>query len=176
MIPPSIAAFASRIGLTGLAIAILVALLAVQTIRLEGFKLWPISIEGARTKAERLESELLGVIQAQKKAGEAQRAVNDAKQQDYRDDAKESEHDKKITDIAVRDAVSRYADAHRVRPSGGSCPSSGAGSPAESGGAGLDQGVPPDSGVFVSEPDLRKLSDATGYAVACRRLVLDLAD
>jgi hypothetical protein len=46
-----LAAFASRIGLTGLAIAVLLALLAVQTVRLEGFKVWPLSVEGAITKA-----------------------------------------------------------------------------------------------------------------------------
>ena len=38
MIPPRLAAFASRVGLTGLVIAVLCALLAVQTIRLEGFR------------------------------------------------------------------------------------------------------------------------------------------
>jgi hypothetical protein len=46
-----LAAFASRIGLTGLTIAVLLALLAVQTVRLEGFKVWPLSVEGAITKA-----------------------------------------------------------------------------------------------------------------------------
>jgi hypothetical protein len=52
LIPPRLAAFASRIGLTGLAIAILIALLAVQTIRLEGFKIWPIKVTGALERAE----------------------------------------------------------------------------------------------------------------------------
>jgi hypothetical protein len=55
-----LAAFASRIGLTGLAIAVLVSLLAVQTARIEGFKVWPLSIEGWKPKAERFENAAKG--------------------------------------------------------------------------------------------------------------------
>ena len=41
-----LAAFAARIGLTGLVVVLLCAALVVQTVRLEGFHIWPVSVTG----------------------------------------------------------------------------------------------------------------------------------
>lgn len=42
----------ARIGISGLAIALLALLLAVQTIRIEGFKIWPISVDGLKKERD----------------------------------------------------------------------------------------------------------------------------
>lgn len=56
MTPPSVTLRGIWAALIALAFAIVLVLLAVQTIRLEGFKLWPLSIEGWKSKAERYEN------------------------------------------------------------------------------------------------------------------------
>ena len=51
------AGFAGRIGLTGLVIVILGAALVVQTVRLEGFRVWPVSVTGWVKIAQMRENE-----------------------------------------------------------------------------------------------------------------------
>lgn len=53
MIPPKLQAFGARLISSGILVAALFALLAVQTVRLEGLKIWPLKIEGYIAKAER---------------------------------------------------------------------------------------------------------------------------
>lgn len=48
--------FAARIGVTGAIIAALCLALLAQTVRIEGFKIWPLSIEGWKAKAHRFEA------------------------------------------------------------------------------------------------------------------------
>ena len=57
LIPPTITLKGIWAALIALAFAIVLALLAVQTARIEGFKIWPLSIEGWKPKAERMERE-----------------------------------------------------------------------------------------------------------------------
>lgn len=137
--------------------------------------LGPLHFEGWKPKAERLERERNIVIAAQKLAAEKQKAVNDAKQKDYDNAAEDSEDTKPLIDAAVDAAVAEYARTHRVR-AGGSCPSSGTVTPAESGNPGVAESVPADSGVFVSDATLQALSGASSYAVACHNWAISVAD
>jgi hypothetical protein len=125
----------------------------------------PLAIERGET--------IKGFVKAQEQAGKAQQAVNDTEQNRLDTITEGSENAKALTDTAVRAAVADYARTHRV-PEGASCPSSSAVAAAPGESAGVDQGVPADSQLLVSEPDLHALSEATGYAVRCRALVLDI--
>lgn len=51
--PPFIATLFARVGITGIIIAVFAALLVVQTVRLEGFKIWPLKYTGAIERAEK---------------------------------------------------------------------------------------------------------------------------
>ena len=51
--PPFLATLFARVGITGLIIAVFAALLVVQTVRLEGFKIWPLKYTGAIERAEK---------------------------------------------------------------------------------------------------------------------------
>lgn len=133
-----------------------------------------VTLEGWRPWGLRMERERNALIDAQKAAGKAQQTVNDAQQTKYDNAAKGSEDEKKLTDVAVRDAVAEYIRDRRV-PAGGSCPSRNPDPAAESGVAGVDQGLPPIGDISISEPDLRALSEASSYAVACRAFVIEVA-
>lgn len=78
-LPPRLAAFAARVSLSGIAIAILAALLAVQTIRLEGFKVWPVSLAGWKPRAIAAET----ALDAAKAAYARQSAKQDTIAADY---------------------------------------------------------------------------------------------
>lgn len=56
MIPASVTLKGIYAALIALALAVLLALLAVQTIRIEGLKIWPLEIEGLKAKVERHEA------------------------------------------------------------------------------------------------------------------------
>lgn len=110
-----LSALASRISLTGLAIAILAALLAVQTVRLEGFKLWPLAIEGARPTAARLALDLQNVRQAQGIALERAQAAKLKAETDYRTLAERIDTHAEQQEGAAMAAADRYIAANRVR-------------------------------------------------------------
>lgn len=178
MIPPRVAAFASRIGLTGLAIAILVLLLAVQTVRLEGFKIWPFSIEGTRPKAERLEADLKAVMLAQGAAEREHLAAKKATEQTYRDVAE------RIDDVATEARAGALADAdrfiaaNRVRPAAAGCPASQAAPATRDRGARDREAVPAapvmDGAVAVPAEDVRICTVNTLQAEAGRAWALEL--
>lgn len=56
-IPQGVTAFVARLSLSGIALAIMAVLLAVQTARVEGLSIWPVKVEGWKPKAERLLAE-----------------------------------------------------------------------------------------------------------------------
>ena len=55
-LPATLLTLARRFNITAVSIVILGILLAVQTIRIEGFRVWPIEIEGLKAKVERHEA------------------------------------------------------------------------------------------------------------------------
>lgn len=173
-----LAAFASRIGLTGLAIAILAALLAVQTVRLEGFRLWPLSIEGARPKVERLQRDLDNVKAAQVVARERAEAAKLKVEQEYRqlagriDDEAEDAREGALAD------AERFIAASRVRCEAAGGRGSGAVAAAGDQGAGRGEAVPGsaelDGAVAVSADDVRACTLNTIQANAARDWALGL--
>ncbi len=179
--PPKIAAFASRIGLTGLATAILVALLAVQTIRLEGFKVWPINIEGARPKAERLQHTIDEIAAAQKQAAEAARRAKERAEADYRELAERIDNDAERARVGQMDAAERFIAANSVR-----CPAyrgDGGGTVAPAGDSGSQGGDGPGRTaelatglVAVPEEDIRVCTRNTSRLIAVREWALELTD
>jgi hypothetical protein len=112
----------ARVALSGLKLARLgLVLLAavgfgvVQTVRLEGFKVWPFKVEGALAKVDRLEGELQAILAAQAAAEKLARAQKAANEAAYRriaegiDDAFEENLDGELA------AAARFIAANRVR-------------------------------------------------------------
>jgi hypothetical protein len=133
-----------------------------------------ITLEGWRPWGLRMERERDAVIAAQKTAGEAQKAVNTTEQDRLDTAAKGSEHEKPLIDTAVRAAVAEYARNHRL-PEGASCASGGTDTAAEGDAAGVVESLPAPAGVAISERDLSLLTDAAGYALACRSWALEVS-
>ena len=103
------------LALIALAFAIVLALLGVQTTRLEGMKLWPIHIEGWKPRALRDEADLDRIKQAQAAAAVAAKQAKLAQEALYNQLAEKA--DEKL-EAARRDAMAdaeRYIAAHRVR-------------------------------------------------------------
>lgn len=157
--------FASRIGLTGLAIAVLIALLAVQTARLEGLKIWPISIEGALPKLQRYELAFKDIERTTRETTAKWREAIRAKEQQYRNLAQEADHDAEQAHSDALAAADRYIASHRFvcpRDQGGvdrPAANPGGGNP------GVPASLPADSLVAISDADVRACSAATAYAV-----------
>jgi hypothetical protein len=171
-------AFASRIGLTGLAIAVLVALLTIQTVRLEGFKLWPFSIEGARPKAERLQGVIDDIDKAQDDALKAAQEAKERAERNYRDLAERIDDDAEEARAGEMDAAERFIAANRVR-----CPSNrgaagGTSGPARDSSASDGQAVREapelDGAVAVLADDVRICTVNTLQAEAARAWALEL--
>lgn len=102
-------------ALIALAFAILLALLAVQTVRIEGFKIWPLGIEGWKPKAERLQHDLDAVKAAQQVALEKAQAAKAKAELDYKNLAETTDaNEQKARTDAMADAE-RYIAGHRVR-------------------------------------------------------------
>ena len=177
MIPPRLAAFASRIGLTGLAIAILIALLAVQTIRLEGMNLWPISIEGARPKAERLERTVAEIDTKMKQARDLWEAAIKAHEDHYRNLAQEADDNAEQALSTAMDAAERHIAANRVRCPGnrGSVERPAANPEGGSAGGGDGPGAAAEL-VAVTPDDVRICTTNTIRLEAAREWGLNLGD
>src|SRR5690606_36745051 len=105
----------ARIDFTGFVIALAATLLIVQTVRIEGFKVWPFAIEGAGPKAARLQRTIDGIDKAQEDALQKARAARDEAERRYQDLAERIDHE---ADQARADAAGdaeRYIAANRVR-------------------------------------------------------------
>lgn len=114
-IPPSITLKGIWAALIALAFAIVLALLAVQTIRLEGFKLWPFSYEGALPKIERYETAFKDIERTTRETTEAWKRAIDLKEQTYRDKAKEADENAQEALSGAMDAAERHIAANRVQ-------------------------------------------------------------
>ena len=72
------------VAAVAMAIAIMLGLLAVQSIRLEGFKIWPIDVEGWKPKAERLQATIDNITAAQDLAEQNARTARLEDEAEYR--------------------------------------------------------------------------------------------
>lgn len=119
--------FAVRLGITSTAFAIALALLVVQTVRIEGLHVWPISVAGWKARALDAERTIAEIEKAQDEALTAAVEARDQAEADYRNLAERIDRDAEdVRQDAMADAE-RYIAAHRVR-----CPAAGgaAGGPA----------------------------------------------
>ena len=152
----------------------------VQTIRLEGFKVWPISVEGARPKAARLEKELAAIVTAQADAATAQKEIVEAAEKEYE---KIAERIDEYAEQVEKDAMARaerFITAQRVRceAPGGFASGAGAAAPAD---VPRDRETVPgphflDGTVAVPESDVRACTLNTIQANAAREAALALEE
>ena len=151
-------------GIHAIAIAaVILALLAgvaVQTARIEGLKVWPVSIEGWKPKSRRLEQALANVRVAEQLAAawaEAARLNHEAR---YRAVAQRTDIDaREATSVALGDAelfIARGGHAGQLRPQA----DRGAGSPAGTGAGDRGPGDPEGAGAPA------ELDEAEGQLVA----------
>lgn len=169
-------AFATRIGLTGLAIAVLLALLAVQTVRLEGLRVWPLNIEGARPKAERLQRTIDEIAVAQKQALRAAQEARERTEREYQDLAERIDDDAEKARTGAMDAAERFIAARGVRCPANRGDGSGTAAPAEDRGAGRGDGpgAPAELDVAVTADDVRICTTNTLQAEAARAWAVSL--
>lgn len=166
-IPPSVTLKGIWAALIALAFLLALALLVVQTVRLEGFKIWPISVEGYVAKSERLQKDVTTCKDAQEEAARAQQAVVDAAQRKYDSLKERADSNEKILNSMARSLTAAYADANRVRNAQAvDRAPSGADSSAGSDDPGISEAVPDGSFVAISESDLQACADSAAYAVA----------
>lgn len=160
-------------ALIALAFAVLLALLAVQTVRLEGMKFWPVKVEGWIAKADRFKAERDAVFAAAVQARAAQIAVNQAEQDRINDLAERTDHANEVTRVIVRDATAAFIDRNRVRTDAGSL-ASATDSPAGGDGAGQRAELPTGF-VLVSELDVQRCGEWQAYGVNAYQWAIDLA-
>jgi len=138
MIPPSIIAFAARIGITGGIIAALVLFGAVQTWRLSGTK-----DDLAACKRDKA-----AMVQASSDARERAVAARNAAQERYSELAKDANHElEQVTSSAMADARAFIARS-RLRPQGGL---HGSGTAPPASGSDTPSPVPTDPAAIVDD-------------------------
>lgn len=94
---------------------------AWQTVRIEGFHLWFVKVDGLRKERDDAIAALAAVKKAQPEAAQAQAAVNHVPAAASAQIAEKSNVDAQAYYDRGRAAGAAYADAHRVRPT---CPGS----------------------------------------------------
>jgi hypothetical protein len=108
-----------RLYVTLAAFALLIAAVAVQTVRLEGFKVWPVSIEGWKPKAKRYEATIEQVRIAQDVAAEKARLARLEQEARYRALAERIDDDAQRDNRVAVDAAERFIAAGGYRCTGG---------------------------------------------------------
>ncbi len=148
-------ALASKVY-AGLAVASL-TFAAVQTVRIEGLRLWPLSIEGYAAANARLAGDIERIKDAQDEAlAKAVAARNAAENQSAELARKADQDDKTIDDLRAGAARFAAARAYRLRPEAAGGPASGAAAPAESGPA-PDRDGPGADAVVLTRPEYDEL-------------------
>lgn len=174
-------------GLTFLAI---LALLVLQTVRLEGFKVWPFVLEGWKPQALRLADEIILIRREQGLAGEVATARRLEKQEQYRGIAERIDDNAQDEIAEAGAAAERFISDGGVRVQTARCPRSRAGAGTEDRDAGNPQGAgqateldaAQDSGAFglpegfviVPADDVRICTTNTIKAEAGRALAIEL--
>lgn len=186
------AGFAARIGLTGLVIILLGAALVVQTVRLEGFHVWPISVTGWIKTAETRQATIDRITAAQRLAEAEARAARLTQENTYRDIAERIDDNAEDTLEGAMAAADRFIAAGGLRgqaPGSAPCPARTAGGDyraedpdrtgrtaqldAADAGA-VDPGAIDSDFVLVSAADVRICTRNTVKAEAGRDLALQL--
>jgi hypothetical protein len=104
---------AGWLALIGALVIAIAAFGAVQTIRLEGLKVWPLSIEGWKPKAEARHAQIDAMLKAQALAAEVAKSRRLAQESQYRDIAE------RIDDNAKTDLDGSLRAADRFIAAGG---------------------------------------------------------
>lgn len=177
MIPATITLKGIWAALIALAFGILLILLGVQTVRIEGFKIWPLHMEGWKPKAERLQLDLDHIKAAQQVALDKALAAKAATEANYRNLAGRIDTDaKQAHDSAMADADA-YIRAHRVRSQAAGSAAGNSLAIAEDHGTGNGQGsgsAPELDEVAVSPDDIRICTTNTLQAEAARSWAIQL--
>lgn len=108
-----VVAFAGRIGLAGLVIALLAIALAIQTARIEGFHVWPVSMTGWKKTALDAQAGLVRIAKAQDDAAKAARQARIDQETTYREIAE------RIDDNATKSMDAALVAADRFIAAGG---------------------------------------------------------
>ena len=181
MLPATITLRGIYAAIIALAFAVLLILLGVQTVRLEGCRLWPLSVEGWKPKAQRLQLDIDHIREAQKVAADKARLARLEQERIYREKASQADAQEQKARADSMDAAERFIAANRVRSQavGGSRGGAGAGG----------QGNAPQSAdrpgsaaelvagfVAVPEQDIRTCTENTSRLVAAREWALGLND
>jgi hypothetical protein len=165
-------------AIIALAFAILLALLGVQTVRIEGFKIWPLSIEGWKPKAERLQHDLDAVKAAQQVALEKAQAAKAKAELDYKNLAETTDANEQKARADAMAGAERYITDHRVRPQAAGGSAGRTAPAAEDHGAtgGNSAGAAPElDEVTVTADDIRICTVNTTRLEAVRDWAIDLS-
>lgn len=165
-----------RVGF--IASAILAALLfvgfATQTIRIEGFNVWPIKHEGFKAANERMRHDLDEIEKSTKEADRKAREAKAAAEAEYKRKAEltDAKHQSELAEARRR--ASAYADRNRVPAPPSGRPSSGASPSADCNGAPCPDRSGADSGVVVTRADFDVMVDNTLRLKAAREWACSL--
>ena len=97
---------------------------AIQTVRLDGFRLGPFAIEGALAKARRLEAERGTIGAMQELAAALAMSAREAAERRYRNLAEEIDREDAVRMPDALAAAERHIAANRLRPAAADCPRS----------------------------------------------------
>lgn len=106
---------AGWLALVGALVLAIAAFGAVQTIRLEGLKVWPLSIEGWKPKAEARQAQIDAMLEAQALAAEVARARRLERESQYRDIAERIDENAQAELEGSLRAADRFIAAGGVR-------------------------------------------------------------
>lgn len=101
-------------ALIGGLVLVLAGFAGLQTARLEGFKVWPIEIEGAKPRAERLTARIDAMKSAQTQAQRLAKQERVDNEEEYRGIAERVDREAKVDLTVEMDAADRYIAANRV--------------------------------------------------------------
>lgn len=151
----------------------------VQTVRIEGFKFWPIELRGWKPRALAAEKGFADLAEAQVDAGELLREEREKHEQENTRIAKE--HDREIA--IIENKAFAAADAYIADNLESACvpgPAADRGLRSETGTGAEDNGsrvyptMPADPLVSVAASDVRACAGAVAYALGARSFVLEL--
>ena len=159
-----IAAFAARIGLTGLFIIAALIFGAVQTARIEGFKVWPFTVTGLKEQVSTLQRDLKDTKKASKEAAEKARTARLAKEREYAQLAKRIDDETEQAQADAMDAAERFIRNNSVRCEAVGDSRSRTRTSPEGGGAesvGRTRALPKLDGVLIPADDVRICTENT---------------
>lgn len=178
------------VAVAALAFTALLSMLVAQTIRLEGFKLWPLSLDGWKSRAMAAEATIAEIAREQALAGEIATAKRIGKEAQYRGIAERIDDNAQDQLVAADAAAERFIAAGGVRPQAAGCPRSTAGTGTEDRDTGNPQGAGqaaqldaaetggdfglPEGYVIVPADDVRICTANTIKAEAGRALAIEL--